>query len=63
MPHASPGRRGDIPQELDTAGRSLLAVTYPQTRTRYLLDPDMPGRFQTLPLEASVRPRVRAIEW
>ena len=54
---------GDISTENDAVEGTLLAITYPRTGARYLLDPDMPGRFQTLPLEATVRPRVRAIEW
>ncbi|MGA2763314.1 MAG: transglycosylase domain-containing protein [Spirochaetia bacterium] len=54
---------GDVPRETDAAGGRFIAITYPQTGARYLLDPDLPKRFQTVPLEASVSPRVRAIIW
>ena len=40
-----------------------LSITYPVDGARFLLDPDTPRRFQTLPLEASVQPRPRWVEW
>jgi penicillin-binding protein 1C len=54
---------GDAPSEPDPSESAFLAITYPQTGTHYYMDPDTPRKYQTLPLEANVRPRVRAIEW
>jgi penicillin-binding protein 1C len=54
---------GDMPVEAEPAGETALSITYPHGGSRYFLDPDTPARFQTLSLEASVSPRVRAVEW
>ena len=53
----------DLPVETGREATRSIAVSYPRAGAHYLIDPDMPGRFQTVPLEASVSPRVRVIEW
>jgi penicillin-binding protein 1C len=40
-----------------------LRISYPENGARYMLDPDTPVKFQSLPLQAAVRPQVREIEW
>ncbi len=44
-------------------GRLELRVTYPEDGARYLMDPDTPQKFQSLPLQVEVRPRVREVSW
>jgi hypothetical protein len=51
------------PEEGGVPGFTEISVTYPRNGARYLVDPDVPGRFQSLPLQADVRPRVAEIEW
>jgi penicillin-binding protein 1C len=54
---AAPPEEGSVP------GLTEISVSYPRNGARYLVDPDVPGRFQSLPLQADVRPRVAEIEW
>jgi penicillin-binding protein 1C len=54
---------GEASIEAPSARESMIAITYPATGARFLLDPDTPMKFQTLPLEASVQPRARWIDW
>jgi penicillin-binding protein 1C len=58
-------RRGLGDPSPDEGGveHSILEITCPATGARYLLDPGIPGRFQTISLEASVRPRREGIDW
>jgi membrane carboxypeptidase/penicillin-binding protein PbpC len=53
----------DPPPEAGRAEPGYLEISYPRSGGRYMLDPGIPSRFQTLPLEASVQPRVRLIAW
>jgi penicillin-binding protein 1C len=53
----------DPAPEEGRAERSVLDISYPQTGARYILDPGIPGQFQTISLEASVRPRIEGIDW
>jgi penicillin-binding protein 1C len=48
-----------------TAAAALteIAVTYPENGGRYLVDPDTPYRFQSIPLRAVVKPQVNEIQW
>ncbi len=40
-----------------------ISITYPENGARYLVDPDTPSKFQSIPLQAVVKPRVNEIEW
>ncbi len=53
---------GAAPQPPVTAAQSL-RILYPQSGARYLLDPDTPRRFQSLPLRAEVLPPARLVLW
>ncbi len=55
--YAAPPETGGV------KGPTQITVTYPRNGARYLIDPDVPARFQSLPLQAAVTPRVAQIEW
>ena len=60
------GARHGLNDALPEEGRtelSVLSISYPPSGARYLLDPGIPARFQTISLEASVRPRIDGVEW
>jgi penicillin-binding protein 1C len=44
-------------------GPVTVEITYPKNGAHYILDPGLPARFQTLPLEAQVRPRAQSVTW
>jgi penicillin-binding protein 1C len=51
------------PPVAEAPGLSEITITYPMNGARYLVDPDTPARFQTVPLQAVVSPRVDAVQW
>ena len=54
---------GDPAPDMGKAERSYLSVSAPRAGAHYILDPGIPARFQTISLEASVRPRIEGIDW
>jgi membrane carboxypeptidase/penicillin-binding protein PbpC len=40
-----------------------IVVTYPENGARYFVDPDTPDKFQSVPLQAVVKPQVKEIIW
>jgi hypothetical protein len=51
------------PQPAGQAASPRLRILYPESGARYLLDPDTPRRFQSLPLRAEVFPSGQRVHW
>jgi penicillin-binding protein 1C len=51
------------PSVVGTASPTEIGITYPENGARYLIDPDTPDKFQSVPLQANVKPQVNEIEW
>jgi penicillin-binding protein 1C len=51
------------PDAAGFAAPTQVSITYPENGARYLVDPDTPDRFQSIPLQAVVKPRVNEVVW
>jgi penicillin-binding protein 1C len=51
------------PDDTTDPAPTEIVITYPQNGARYLVDPDTPDRFQSIPLQALVKPRVKEVAW